>query len=233
MKTFDFLNDKNCTLNNDIRTKLKDKYSMIVPEYMVGGLYRVFFRSFALMTKYHAKKNVHKIGFSFNDDKGNFVIGTILNYEPPVDDSEDEGNWVLSMTFDEKDMEGCDENLNTFSDAFLTIVQSELFTDIRTHCDSNSDLIRIITEFINQIKNFLDANSNDSEEEVVLKMESTFEASVSFEGGVKVFSIIPGYSVKQIVKNDDATEKNDVAVATKAAMSRNSPYLPIFQLRIS
>lgn len=219
-KILDFSSEGSCTLNSEIRNYLKEKYSMIVPENMIGGLYRVFFRSFAMMVKYHATKSKHKIGFSFTDDKGVFVIGTILNYETAPAGSEDDGNWVLTMTFDEKDMEGCDEMLNTSSDAFLTIVQTELYNDVRAHCDSNSDLIITITEFVNMIKKYLDANSNDSEDDVTLKMESTFEATVSFENGVKVFSIVPGYSVKQIIKNDDVSEKNEIAQIAKAAFNK-------------
>lgn len=213
-KTFDFTE---CSLKQELRAELKDKYSMLVPDFLVDSLYRVFFRSFALMTKYHSNKSTHKVGFSFKDDKGQFKLGTIQTYNAPEDEeSEDEGNYNLSMTFYEKDMEGCDVSLDTFTDAFITIVQTELFSDAHTHCDSNQDLIMVIAEFIDAIKIFLDRNSNDSDEDVVLKMNGVFEAAVGIENGTKVFSITPGYAVKQIVKNDDETEKKepDVKAAT-------------------
>ena len=200
-----------CSLIDELRLKLREEYAMIVPELLVPPMYRIFFRSFAIMTKYHASKQNHKTGFSFKDSRGQFLLGTILTYNAPENEDED-GNWNLSMTFYPEDMEGLDLSLDTFSDNFMTIVQAEMFSESHAHCDSNADLICIISEFISAIKNFLDVNSNnDTDPEVTLTMDGVFKASVGIEGGTKVYSIVPGAAIKQIIKNDDATEKNDKA----------------------
>ena len=60
---------------------------------------------------------------------------------------------------------------------------------------------------IDSIKEFLDKNSNDTTEDIELEMKSVFTAGVSIENGVKNYYIIPGFAVKQIIKNDDENEK--------------------------
>ena len=200
-----------CSIMDELRLKLRDDYAMILPENLIPPMYRIFFRSFAIMTKYHASKQNHKTGFSFKDARGQFLLGTILTYNPPEDDSEDGGSWNLSMTFYPEDMEGIDLSLDTFSDNFMSIVQAEMFSEAHAHCDSNADMICIISEFISAIKNFLDVNSNEKDPDVTLTMEGVFKASVGIEAGTKVYSIVPGATIKQIIKNDDATEKNEKA----------------------
>lgn len=202
----------NCSLVSNLRADLAEKYAMMIPENLIPNMYRIFFRSFAIMTKYHASKANHKTGFSFKDERGQFVLGTILTYNAPESDDED-GNWNLAMTFYEEDMDGLDMSLDTFTDNFMSIVQTELFSEIHGHADSNADLIRIMTEFINEIKKFLDINSNDEDPDVSLVMPGVFEAIVGIEAGVKVYSVVPGAAIKQIIKNDDATEKDDSKAA--------------------
>lgn len=200
-----------CSLVDNLRIKLHDDYAMIIPEHLVPTMYRIFFRSFAIMTKYHASKQNHKTGFSFKDAKGQFLIGTILTYNAPESEDED-GNWNLSMTFYPEDMEGLDMSLDTFSDNFMSIVQAEMFSEAHAHCDSNADMIYIISEFVSAIKNFLDANSNnEADPDADVTLDGVFKASVGIEGGTKIYSIIPGSAIKQIIKNDDATEKADKA----------------------
>ena len=76
----------------------------------------------------------------------------------------------------------------------------------------NADMIYIISEFVSAIKNFLDANSNDeADPDADVTLDGVFKASVGIEGGTKIYSIIPGAAIKQIIKNDDATEKADKA----------------------
>lgn len=204
-KQFDL---SNCSIKNELSASLADKYCMMIPDHMIEGLYRCIFRSFAVICKYYQTKDKHTIGFALKDERGRFVIGTIMTYEAPEsEDADDEGHYALSMTFNEKDMEGVDVFLDNYMDAYPTTLQSELFSGLSTHCANNSDLIRIAVEVIDSIKRFLDSNSNDSSEDVELVMQSIFTAGVGIENGEKIFSITPGYSIKQIVKNDDATEK--------------------------
>ena len=174
-----------CSLTGNLCAELKDKYSMLIPEYLIGGFYRVIFRSTAQMLKYNSSKKVHTIGFAFKDKNGQFVYGAKLTFVAPEDEeSEDGGNWNLDMTF------------------------------------YPADLNILVAEYINAIRDFLDQNSNESTEDVELVMDEVFTAGVGFEKGQKVFSLVPGTAIKQIVKNDDETEKKadnviDISTAKK------------------
>lgn len=210
-------NLEECSLVNDLIADLREKYAMIIPRNLVIGLYRTFKRVYALMCKSAANKTTKKIVFLFKDANGEFVIGTILTFVPPADEEEDGGNWNLSMTYDLKDTEGADVVLDTFSDTFITIAQTEIFASLSAHCGNNSDMITICNEFERKVLQFLDANSNDSDDEVELIMEGVFTASVGLENGEKKYSIVPGYAVKQIIKNDDEAEQ---AIAKAAAFNR-------------
>lgn len=208
-KIFKF-NDE-CSIIGEATATLKERFCMVVPGSYIAGLYRVLFRSNALMCKYYASKKYHNIGFSLKDENGEFKIGTILTYNAPEEDSDDNGNYVLSNTWYEKDMENMDLSIDSYTDMYATIFQGELFSDLSTHCNDNADLLRIATTLIDVIHQFLDENSNDSNEDVELELESVFTASVSIIDGEKVYSLTPGYSVKQIIKNDDENEKTDAA----------------------
>lgn len=204
-KTFEFTE---CSVVSEFFTKMKDKYGMLIPDSMIAPIVRTVFRSFATMMKYNESKSIKKMGFSVRDDKGIFKIGVILNYNPPEDEeSEDVGNFVLSMTFDESDLESCDQLLDERIDTYNVILQTLLFSEVNTHCDDVKALHIVVSEIIDSIVKFLDENSNDSTEDVELEMKSVFTAGVSIENGAKHYYIIPGYSVKQIIKNDDENEK--------------------------
>ena len=83
-----------CSIISDVYTKMKDVYGMLIPDIMIGPIFRTVERSLATMLKYNESKTVKKMGFSIRDDKGEFVIGSILTYNPPEDeDSDDEGNY--------------------------------------------------------------------------------------------------------------------------------------------
>ena len=207
-KTFK-LND--CSLTGELRAHLKDEYSMLVPEYIINNVYQSLFQSCALMVKYHSDKKYRKIGFSFKDINGEFIFGTILTFTPPEDEeSEDGGNWNLDMTFNKDDMEECDNSLDNFSDVYFTILNTQMYSQFRGHCASNRDLSIIISECMKAILNFLDSNSNETNEDVSLEMDDVFMATVGFENGRKVYTITPGAAIKQIVKNDDAVEKKEI-----------------------
>ena len=212
-KVFNF---KECSINGDLRAHMKEEYSMIIPEYLIENIYQTIFQSCALMVKYHANKENRKTGFAFKDHQGEFVFGTILTFTPPEDEeSEDGGNWNLDMTFNKEDMEGCDNNLDNYDSVFSTISNTQMYSQFRGHCTSNRDLSIIISEFINEIKHFLDVNSNETNEDVELEMPDVFVATVGFEQGKKVYTLTPGAAIKQLIKNDDAAERKVVPISEK------------------
>lgn len=220
-------NIEECSLINDLIADLREKYAMIVPRGLILGLYRTFKRSYALACKSAANKTTKKIAFQFKDANGEFIIGTILTFVPPADEeSEDGGNWNLSMTYDIKDTEDADVIMDTFTDTFMTIVQTEMFSHMSAYCGKNDDVITVCAELERKVLQFLDANSNDSDEEVELTMEGVFTSSVGIENGEKKYAVVPGYAVKQIIKNDDEAEKAASSVLEdKAAFARDIDHL--------
>ena len=205
-KTFDA---ENCSMFGDLTAHLKDVYSMLIPDYLIGKFYRVIFRSSALMLKYHANKKNHRTGFSFKDKNGEFVYGCILTFNPPEDEeSEDGGNWNLDFTFNQEDMKDLDESLDNYSDVFPTILHTDSYNTMRVNIISNEDVTILVSEFVMAIRRFLDTNSNDSTDDVELEMKHIFKATVGFEAGQKVYGLIPGDSIKQLIKADDDTSKN-------------------------
>lgn len=220
-KKFEF---EKCSLAGEISTSMMNDLTFMFPAYLAAPVYRCIFRASAMMVKYNSTKDDHRVGFSFNDSNGEFVYGAILTFNPPEEDSEDGGNWTLDMTFNKDDMKDVDKSLDNFSAVFMTIMQTELYSSIHAMISSNEDVALVIALMMRAIFNFLDTNSNDSEETVELEMPDVFLASVSFDSnGSKVYSLVPGSTVKQIVKNDDTAEKIDKAIneasAAKAAMT--------------
>ena len=220
-KKFEF---EKCSLAGEITTNMMNDLTFMFPEYLAAPVYRCIFRASAMMVKYNSTKEDHRVGFSFNDSNGEFVYGAILTFNPPEEDSEDGGNWTLDMTFNKDDMKDVDKSLDNFSAVFMTIMQTELYSSIHGVISSNEDLSMVIALMMRAITNFLDANSNDSEETVELELPDVFIASVNFDSsGSKVYTIVPGANIKQIVKSDDTAEKIDKAInevsAAKAAMN--------------
>lgn len=216
-KTFKF---GDCSMTGELRAHLKDEYSMMVPEYIIDNVFKSLFQSCALMVKYHADKKYHRTGFSLKDINGEFILGTILTYNPPEEeDSEDGGNWNLDMTFNKSDMDECEYSLDNFNDVYFTILNTQMYAQFRGHCASNRDLSIIVTECMKAVIHFLDSNSNDSNEDVILEMDDVFVASVGFEDGKKVYTIVPGAAIKQYVKNDDSSEKKDFVTKEAAELA--------------
>ena len=143
------INITESSMINELKAQLKEKYAMLIPDKVIVSLYRVFFRSFALMVKYNSNKKTPRIGFSFKSNTGEFVIGTILTYNAPDgEDAEDAGNWNLTMTFNQDDMADLDNEFDSYNSSFMSIVTQEMMQDCRAHCTDSSDLTIIITEFI-------------------------------------------------------------------------------------
>ena len=181
---------------------IREKYSMIFNETLVPNFYRTLFRSMAIVLKHFEAKATPKIGFSLLNDKGDFRIGAILTYQAPEEGEEDDnGNWNLAFTLDKEDMKELDKAIDSHSDAFWQVASSELYSAIFGHFENAVSMNQMFDEAINNIIVFLDRNSNDGSE-VELTLPGIFTASCGFEDGAKVYSIVPGATIKQIIKDD-------------------------------
>lgn len=187
---------------NNYHTTLKEEYNMLFPENKVANFYRTLFRSIAITLKHFETKSNPKIGFSLLNDKGEFRLGAILTYQAPEEGEEDDsGNWNLSFTLNKDDMVNLDNHIDSHSDSFASIARAELYDSMYGHFSDSTSMNRMFDVAIREIIKFLDINSNDGDD-VELTLPSIFTATVGIEGGEKVYAIVPGAMVKQLVKDD-------------------------------
>lgn len=212
MKKFEFGVDNNnqnqneLSISNKYTLALREKYSMLFPEQYVPNFYRVLFRSMAIVLKHYEDKNTPKIGFSLLNDRGDFVIGAILAYQAPEEGEEDSGNWNLSFTLNKEDLSDVNKLIDSHSDNFYEVASAELYAAMFGRFETATAMNQMYTEAIAVLIKFLDDNSGDSEE-IEIELPGIVTASVGFEEGAKVYSIVPGATVKQIVKNDASLSK--------------------------
>lgn len=200
-KTFEF---EQTSIPGQLTINLKDNFSYIWVDSRSADFYRVIFYTLADVLAASCERNTtfNKAGLKVKDDKGNFIIGAILKYQKPEEDSEeDSGNTYLSFTFDENDMTDLDIETDNHSDIFFRCAAMNA-ESISAGRFRNTDIMyNMFSCAIDTLIQFLDTNASETEEvDVVLR--GTFTASVAVEGGKKIMSIVPGEVVKQRVKRD-------------------------------
>ncbi len=179
----------------------RDRYSYNIQDFHVPSVYKFLFEAIASDLKLNQDKDCPRIGFKFTDDKGQFKFGAVLNYNKPEENNEDDGgSFYLEYTFYEEDMTDLDKEITNHSSDFkVCMVQCSLQNGAKfrtSECIFNSSELAI-----DVLKKYLDINANETET-VDLVLAGIFTASVAIEDGKKVYSIVPGETVKQIVKND-------------------------------
>ena len=180
---------------------VRDNISAAWADANTAMMYRILFTNIGDTLRFYQSKNVDSVGLSIKDDKGNFKMGAILNYKKPEDGSDDDtGNWYLEMTFDEKDMEDVKELHDNHSDVFI---RSAAYAAAQSNSrfKSTDIMYNMYNIAIDTLVQFLDANASETEE-VDVRLRGVFTASVVIENGQKIMSIVPGESIKQIIKND-------------------------------
>lgn len=182
---------------------LSDRYCYSITEDRTAEIYQILFESFAkaLVAARRDNRTSPRIGLRVIDDKGNFKFGAILNYNAPEESNEDDhGSYYLEFTFYEEDMKDLDFELDNHSTTYAMALQasssehSARFTNIQA-------MFEIIDTALDTLRSYLDINAKE-DEVIDLIFQGVFTASVGIEDGKKVFSIVPGETVKQIVKDD-------------------------------
>lgn len=198
-KNFKF---KECSIVDQFGMNLRDNYTYIWIDTRTPSLYRTLFAAIADTLKYRQSKDKNRIGFKMLDDKGNFLLGAVLNYrKPDADEDEDTGNWYLEFTFYEEDMTNLDDLVDNHSKEFCMCAGKDAH-DIMSGRFNNIQFMNILfVSCVNTLKDWLDANATE-EEEVELTLDGVFTASVVVENGVKIMSIVPGEVTKQLIKGD-------------------------------
>lgn len=131
--------------------------------------------------------------------------------EEKEEESNDSGNWYLQFTLDEEELKGDDiEILPSSSPDFIDAVYKVLITEFRYRFSDgvpvNTNMFSIMDAFIKTLLHWLDQNA-DAKEEVTVKLENYFEATVAIEDEEKVIAILPSGSLKRAIKSDIDLEK--------------------------
>lgn len=199
-KTFDI---ENTSIPSQMSIDVRDICSGVWPDDRTKGLYRTFFESVASFLKFFQSKNEEKVVFKLKDEKGDFKFGAILHYQAPEEDSEeDSGNWYLSFSFDEESI-GNDytKEIDNFSETFYEVISNKAREIMYGAFRSRPLMNKLVCIAIDVLRKYLDNNA-DELEDVNVVYRGIFTASVVVEGGVKIMSIVPGETVKQIIKSD-------------------------------
>lgn len=198
-KQFDF---NQTSIPSQYTINVMENYGLLWADTRTADIYRTFFTTVADVLKTYTDKNKSRIGFKFMDDKGNFRFGAILNYRKPDEgEAEDSGNWYLEFTFYEEDMEGIEDIHDNHSDVFIVCAQQEAFNIASARFRTVGFIHDLFNTCIDTVVNFLDVNANETEE-VEVKLNGVFTATVAVENDQKVMSIVPGEAIKQIIKAD-------------------------------
>ncbi len=206
MSKFEFgVNGDTTSMSANFVASVKEKFSFVIPDNRVPNLYRMLFRTMAAFTKMYMSKEKESIGFSLVNDRGEFVIGALLTYQAPEEGEDDAGNWNLSFTFIKEDIEAAATQVDSTNDTFFTMANAELYASVKGNFNSVLSMSQILTVCVENLKAFLDRNSESEECEIT--MPGIFTAAVTFEDGSKFFSITPGAVVKQLIKNDAVLSK--------------------------
>lgn len=206
MSKFEFgVNGDTTSMSANFVACMKEKFSYNIPENRIPNVYRMMFRTIAAFSKMYVSKEKAGIGFSLLNDRGEFVIGSLLTYEAPEEGEDDAGNWNLSFSFDKADIEEAPTQADSTNDTFFTIANSELGAACKGNFSDMLAMTNIMVTCVENLKAFLDRNSESEECEIT--MPGIFTAAVTFEDGSKFFSITPGAVVKQLIKNDAVLSK--------------------------
>jgi hypothetical protein len=194
---------------------IKNHYGMRIRQDAIGDLYRVIFNTITTVLKYQRNKKNPHIGFKLKNEAGDFVFGALLDFHASEGDNDDMGNWTLSFTFNEDDMSECSETYDNYDDMFFAIACGEIRSTMYADFTDNASISEIFTAAFEVLKEQLDAASNTGEEYEIV-MPGIFNATVAFEDGQKVYCIIPGANIKQLVKDDKGQSKDSNTVAKAA-----------------
>lgn len=192
----------NTVIPQDIVFNLGEHYEFAWLPDRVPEFYRVMFFTVAEVLKhYKSKEENPKLGFIFKDLKGNFKFGAIMNYHAPEDGDDDDGNYTLEFTLNEKDMSDIPVPVDSQSDMFITCVSKIAHDVMGGQFKSMQYCNNLFCEFIDTLVTYLDKNAiADDELNVVLK--GIFTATITCKKDKKVITLVPGEMVKQAIKRD-------------------------------
>lgn len=168
-------------------------------------IYNIVFASIASFLKRNHSKRNKVTGVAVRDTEGNFIIGGVLSYIEPEEGSEDKGNFNLEFVINENDFKEIE------IDNLIEDYERELFTESEHQAWNLAnarwadvkcmwDLYRVAIETLVQ---YISKNLDESpDERIELVSKGIFTAVGVVKDGEKIIAIVPGASIKQMVKDD-------------------------------
>ena len=170
---------------------------------------KLCFIAFKAITSYlsRLKSKENPITFIVDSYGKEVVCATVEYFADEKDNDSAEGSWTLTWSFDTEDIPA-----NTKKYYLSNDTQSHTFFDmIGAHMygmtfSSPGDLINTVSSAFEEIKKYLDENAKENDI-VGVELPEVFQARVTVENGVKIFSIEPAGEIKMLIKDDASIEK--------------------------
>lgn len=197
MKKFELAETR---IPNLFYTEMLQKSSIQIDESVVPDCYDSLFMAMAHYCDIRKSKE-EKVALIIRDLKNNFKIALAVEYIPGEnEETEDKGNWAITLTFDEKDVEDAKKFYSTDS-AFVYLL-SNTTKEMHGFRYAQGETVPVIIEvLIELLIKWLDEEAKVGEE-VVLELPGYFIAQVEVDGDKKIKGITPGENIKNVVKED-------------------------------
>lgn len=142
------------------------------------------------------------------DSKGNFLFAAVLRYIENTENEDMPGNWNLSYTTFEEDLEDVDIVRDHNHHGLVTAID-EVCRRVYNWGLISKDFIPDMIEFlIRAIFNTLDKNApQEGQEPFTIKLDGIFVASIEVKNGEKIIAMIPGDTSKNYIKADVEIQK--------------------------
>lgn len=173
---------------------------------------KAFFASTsAYLSKVKVSKADEAVALILTDVSGVFKFASIVEYHENKENPDEPGNWSYVMTLNEDDIADLEKRKVVkkllYSGQDFKAVFDKVAYDVACiefqHEHYMYDACLLVIDTLVQV---LDREAKDGEV-VDIELPGYFTASVSVEGGEKVFAVTPDGHQKEIIKNDIALEK--------------------------
>lgn len=175
-------------------------------------LTKAFFASTsAYLSKVKVAKTDEAVALVLTDVSGVFKFAAIVEYHENETDANEPGNWSYVMTLNEDDVTDLEKTkvvkkLLYNADDFKFVFDKVGYDIAGIEFEHQTYMFDACILVVDTLVQVLDREAKDGEI-VDIEMPGYFTASVSVEGGEKVFAITPDGHQKEIIKDDSVLEK--------------------------
>lgn len=201
---------KDTSIPESYSIDIEAKLNMTLLSNHVENMYKSIFTSIAsfLGLKEHTS-NDKPVALVVKDTKDNFKAAAIVCHESGGDEEEDKGNFTLTFTFDESEIEGIEEIFYSYDPAFVELMGRISLNQFRFSFSYANTISGAVSVAFDNIKKFLDMNA-EPDEVIGVELPGYFIAQCEIVDGEKVFGLVPGDNIKLLVKDDAALSKLNV-----------------------